>query len=125
MWLSNAHNANRKCAASADAGPVSIGGITPAVCTDGELRDAEILRPANILRLPKAEEQQAVLNLPDGKIIIIGVLSADIPEGIEAGEVYIKTDDAYIWLKNSGVEISGNVSVSGTLTVNGREVNGA
>lgn len=125
MWLSNAFYQNTKRSAAADAGPVSIEGTEPAVCTDGELRETEILRPANILRLPKVDEQQLILKLPDGKSVMIGVLAPDIPNGIEAGEVYIKTDEAEVWIKNDGIELNGNVSVSGTLTVNGREVDGA
>ncbi len=124
MWLSNAFNAKTKQTAMLDAGPVSIDGTSPAVCTDGEQRDAEILRPANILRLPKVDEQQVILNLPDGKSVVIGVISSDIPEGIEAGEVYITTDNATVWIKNSGIQLAGNVSVSGTLKVNGRNVSG-
>ena len=125
MWLSSAFNTKPKSGAQADAGPVSIEGSEPAVCTDGEQREAEILRPANILRLPKVDEQQVILNLPDGKSVIIGVLSSEIPDGLEAGEVYIKTNNATVIIKNGGVEISGNVSINGTLQVNGREVNGA
>ena len=89
------------------------------------MREAEILRPANILRLPKVEEQQVILRLPDGKSVILGVLSPSVPNGLDAGEVYIKTDDAEVWIKNDGILLNGDVSVSGTLTVNGREVNGA
>lgn len=125
MWLSNAFNTRAKCGLGTDAGPVSIEGSEPAICTDGEQRDAEILRPANILRLPKLDEEQMVINLPDGKSVIIGVLSSDIPEGLEAGEVYIKTDNAVVWIKNDGVVVDGNLAVSGTLSVNGRVVNGA
>ena len=125
MWLSNAFNTHPKCVAGTDAGPVSIEGSEPAVCTDGEQRDAEILRPANILRLPRIDEEQVILNLPDGKSVIIGVLSDVVPQGLEAGEVYIKTDNATVWIKNDGVEIDGNVSITGTLSVNGSEINGA
>lgn len=125
MWLSNAFNARPKSVAGTDAGPVSIEGSEPAVCTDGEQRDAEILRPANILRLPRLDEEQVILNLPDGKSVIIGVLSDEIPQGLEAGEVYIKTDNTTVRIKNDGVEIDGNVSVNGTLRVNGSEINGA
>lgn len=125
MWLSNAFNTRPKCVAGTDAGPVSIEGSEPAVCTDGEQRDAEILRPANILRLPRLDEEQVILNLPDGKSVIIGVLSDEIPQGLEAGEIYIKTDNTTVLIKNDGVEISGNVSVNGTLSVNGSEINGA
>ena len=124
MWLSNAFNLKTKQTAALDAGPVSIDGSSPAVCTDGEQRDAEILRPANILRLPKVDEQQVILNLPDGKSVVIGVISSDIPEGIETGEVYITTDNATVWIKNSGIQLVGSVSVSGTLKVNGRNVSG-
>lgn len=125
MWLSNINSANTKRSHSADAGPVSISGAEPAVCTDGEVRETEILRPANILRLPKVDEQQVVLKLPDGKNVMIGVISSDIPNGLSEGEVYIKTDNAVVWIKNNGINLNGNVSVSGTLEVNGREVNGA
>ena len=125
MWLSNAFSTGTKHSFTADAGPVSIEGSEPAVCTEGEVRETEILRPANILRLPKIDEQQVILRLPDGKSVMLGVLSPDIPNGIEAGEVYIKTDNAVLFIKNSGIEINGNVSVTGTLEVNGREVNGA
>lgn len=83
----------------------------------------EVLMPANILRLPKAGETQLLLSCTDGSSVLLGVVGGETPEGLEQGEIYIKTDSAAVTIKNNGaVNITGTVSITGSLTVNGASV---
>lgn len=108
---------------AAEIGLVSIGGADAAVKLDGERRSVEILRPANILRIPKADEEQLVISCGDGSRVIAGTVGGEAPDILEPGDIYIKTDNSLIVLRNDGdIAIVGNVKVSGTLTVNGRTV---
>ncbi len=98
--------------------------------TDTEYTDAavsissdtvlDVLRPANILRLPKSGEKQLVMNCSDGSSVQLGVISDEAPDGLSEGEIYIETANARITIKNNGaVNIEGSVNISGSLTVNG------
>jgi len=124
MWLSEiVRRTDRSCESTAEIGIVSIGGRSSAANLSGERRSLEILRPANIFRIPKPEEEQLVLTCGDGSRVIAGVLGGDAPDNLEAGDIYIKTDNSLIVLKNDGdLVMVGNVKISGTLTVNGRQI---
>lgn len=81
---------------------------------------SDVLRPANILRLPKSDERQLVMKCSDGSMVQLGVINDNIPDGLSAGEIYIETANAKITIKNNGaVNIEGSVNISGSLTVNG------
>lgn len=81
---------------------------------------SDILRPANILRLPKSDERQLVMHCSDGSSVQLGVISDDVPDGLSEGEIFIETANAKITIKNNGaVNIEGSVNISGSLTVNG------
>ena len=80
----------------------------------------ELLMPANIIRIPKSGEKQLTLFCPDGSSVQIGVIGGELPSGLAPGEIYIKTDNADITVKNNGaVNIDGTVNITGSLTVNG------
>ena len=126
MWLSETGRRIDVCTDStASVGTVSIGGADAAVQLDGERRLLDLLRPANILRIPVAGEEQLMLLCGDGSRIAAGTLSAEIPEGMEPGDICIMTENAAITVKNSGaVSITGEVSIRGSLKVNGRSIDG-
>ena len=80
----------------------------------------DVLRPANILRLPLDGEKQLIMNCTDGTVVQLGVIDDNIPTGLEAGEIYIETDNAKLTIKNNGaINIIGSVNITGSLTVNG------
>ena len=123
MWIDDLLNRNEK--ELAQTGTVSIGGEVPAVETDCEHRELKILRPAGILRLPRLAERQLVMDCGD-EFVTLGPVEGETPEGLLPGEMYIQTENAAVVLKNSGaIEITGEVRITGSLTVNGREVDGA
>lgn len=108
---------------TAETGTVTIGGESCAVQLSGERRSLEILRPANIFRIPKPEEEQLVISCGDGSRVLAGVLGGDAPDDPQAGDIYIMTDNSLIVLKNDGnIVLSGDVEISGALTVNGRQI---
>ncbi len=94
-------------------------------CTDAAVRissgeTSDVLRPANILRMPKSGEAQLVMSCSDGSTVQLGVIGDSIPDGLSEGELYIETANARITIKNNGaVNIEGSVNISGSLTVNG------
>lgn len=96
--------------------------VSASVCIADE-STTEILRPANILRIPTQGEAQLLLSCTDGSSILLGVIGGDTPDDLLAGEIYIKTDSACVTIKNNGaVNITGNVNITGSLTVNGASV---
>lgn len=109
MWLSED---KRKNTGSIDAAVFKASGTT-----------SDVLRTANILRVPKSSEDVLVLSCSDGTEIILGSVGGNAPSGLDDGEIYISTDTAQITIKNNGaVNIKGNVSITGTLKVNGVSV---
>ena len=110
MWLSETRKRTGDEAVSAS---VSIVGEDAS----------EALRPANILRLPAQWDTQLVLECSDGSSIMLGVVGGDTPDDLLPGEIYIKTDNAAVTIKNNGaVNITGTVNITGALTVNGASV---
>lgn len=107
------------------SGRVSIGGASPAAETDTEHRNLKILRAGGVLRIPAEGEQQLVLRCDNGDYVALGSIDAAIPEDMEAGEVYIKTENAAVLMKNNGrIIVEGELEISGTLSVNGRLMDG-
>ena len=93
---------------------------TEAALSISSGQEAELLRPANVLRLPKNGETRLLLLCSDGSEIELGTVGGTTPTGLEEGELYISTDSAIITIKNDGaIVIEGDVSISGSLRVNG------
>lgn len=110
MWLSETRKRNGEESVSA------------SVCIADD-ESGEVLRPANILRLPAQGETQLVLNCSDGSSFLLGAVGGDTPDDLLPGEIYIKTDSAAVTIKNNGaVNITGTVNITGSLKVNGATV---
>ncbi|MDO4815177.1 MAG: hypothetical protein Q4A83_01045 [Bacillota bacterium] len=124
MWLDDINRRDRELTAS--SGRLSIGGALPAAETDSEHRDMCIVRAGGVLRIPAAGEKQLVLACDNGEYALLGRTDGEIPPGMEAGEIYIETENAAVLIMNNGkIKIRGELEISGSLTVNGRSVDGA
>ena len=124
MWLDEIYG--RKAKDTALCGKVSIGGFSPAAETDAEHRDMKILRAGGAVRIPAAGEEQLILRCGDGEYVILGTMNGELPSGMESGEIFIKTENASVLIKNGGgIIVEGDVSINGTLSLNGRSVDGA
>jgi len=105
---------------------VTIGGESCAVLSDSEHRGAGVICPAGIYSLPAAGEERLLLRLKDGTYFILGTVLDSSELSLDSGDLCIKTGSAQLVLHaDGGIEIEGEVSVSGSLTVNGGEINGA
>lgn len=123
MWLDEI--CRREKENTAVSGRLSIGGASPAAETDTEHRNLKLVRAGGVLRIPAAGEKQIILACGDGEYAVLGSTEGEIPEDMETGEIFMKTENAAVLLRNSGkIEITGELEISGSLTVNGREVNG-
>lgn len=124
MWIDDINRRSREL--TAVGGKLSIGGVLPAAETDSEHRDLSIVRAGGVLRIPAAGEKQIILACDDGEYAVLGRTDGEIPQGMEAGEIYIETENAAVLIKNNGkIKITGELELTGSLTVNGRVVNGA
>jgi hypothetical protein len=126
MWL--AKRSNRGGAPpGASYGVVTIGGRASAAVTDTELRDIGACLPGGYCWRPKAG--QSVLILKDGeKNYIIGAVEND-GDGLESGEIIIRSDAVSIELRNDGkikitgdTSLKGDIEIEGSLKINGNEI---
>ena len=123
MWLDEIYR--RPHENTAMCGVVSMGGVLPAAETDGEHRNMKILRSGGVLRIPTAGEQQLVMRCDSGDYVMMGELEGEIPADMAAGEVYIKTENAAVLMKNNGrIIIEGELEIRGSLSLNGRSLRG-
>ena len=119
MWLSKRIMQQQELSDAATLGTVSIEGSSTAVVTDGEKRHARVTAPGGYDWQPKKTQGALVLRSNEDYIAGVPVNAG----GLAPVEVRIFSDGAEITLLNNGdVRIRGEVSVVGTLTVNGREV---
>ncbi|MEG1633339.1 MAG: hypothetical protein RR314_04735 [Oscillospiraceae bacterium] len=126
MWLAErtAGDADRSELA-ANVCETTIGGDSPAVMADGEKRSLSVLSPGGVFWKPSVGQNVLVISCGDGAVVA-GAVQRDAPAAMQPGELYIKSNGAELRLKNNGdIELFGNISVTGTLKVNGLPVNGA
>lgn len=101
-------------------GVVSVGGKNPAVITDGEARNAELVTSGGSVYLAKAGDEVFLERTPDGDTVVVGHILKTIPEGVSEGEVYIEASGGSIHIKNSGeIVISGNIVLNGRTDIDG------
>lgn len=122
MWLAR----NLKQAlptADADLGSATIIGEQMGVVTRGEARRLPIYGPGGYVWLP--ESGGAVLVIKGGpggeEQCVCGGRQGAAPAGMEPGEVYLygPGGNSVYLRKNGDIELTGQVKISGTLTVNG------
>jgi len=103
-------------------GTVTIGGESPAVEGAGERRGLDIYAPGGYCWLPAAGDR--VLTLGGDGRAVLGMPTGAAPDGMQPGEVYIKSDSgASLWLRRDGsIQLSGRVSISGSLELNGQQL---
>lgn len=106
-------------------GIVSIGGKTPCVMTEGEIRNTQRLNCGSAY-IPAAGDNVLLIKTEDGECIVAGRTEGQVPNEAEAGEVYItnKPCNAFICLKNTGeILISGKMFLQGEVYINGNALN--
>ena len=110
-WLSKRAAQMREEAAAPSEGIVSIGGGEPAVVTDGELRQTELVLPGGYFWKPGAND--TVLVLRGTRDCIAGQIKS-APGDLRPGEVRIAAGSASIVFRNDGrIELCGSVYVNG------------
>ena len=83
-----------------------------------------VLMPSGLQRVPKQNETQLRLTCSDGTSVLLGTVGVGYETGLAPGEIFIKTDNASITIKNNGtVSIDGAVKITGSLTLNGVSLN--
>lgn len=113
MWLAKQQKHETEDPPTA-VGTVTIGGDTPAVELDSERRDLAVYAPGGYRWRPAPGQKVLVLKA-DGRPCVAGMPSQG---GLEPGEVELDSaGGAKLKLDNSG-----NVSVTGTLVVEGTEL---
>lgn len=122
MWISE-RMARTKTESEGCAGiaEITISGASAAAYSDGESRNLPVVSAGGVLWRPAVGQKVLVIECGDGARVVAGAVQAGLPAGMANGEVYVKSaSGASIYLKNSGdIIISGNVDITGTLTVGG------
>ena len=128
MWISEmAARSAREAESAVEAGRVSIGGASPAVYADGELRGLRVLAPGGYRWRPSVGDDVLVLKTPDGAAYVAGAEQGGTGANLENGEVCIVSGGgAELRLKNNGgielrgpVRLVGRVDIEGSLYLNG------
>lgn len=118
MWLSRQMK-SAPPTADADLGMTTIGGEQAGVLTRGEVRNLPVYGPGGFAWMP--ENGSAVLVIKGGpggqEQCVAGMQQTRIPEGMEAGEVYLYgPGNNSIYLRSNGM-----VEIQGLLVINGEQ----
>lgn len=103
-------------------GTVSVGGVKPAVMTDGEVRETELLALGGSVYVPRAGDEVLLETTNQGEKLVLGKVFSEGSSGINDGELVLRAsgNSGRIVFKNSGeIEISGNIVLTGTTNING------
>lgn len=116
MWLSRQMK-SAPPTADADLGMTTIGGEQAGVLTRGEVRNLPVYGPGGFAWMP--ENGSAVLVIKGGpggqEQCVAGMQQTRVPEGMEAGEVYLYgPGNNSIYLRSNGM-----VEIQGLLVING------
>lgn len=123
MWMSKRGGIAGEHRGAAGTGQVTIGGMQPAVCTEGEVRRAAVLGPAGYYWSPAAGDRAMVLQAGDlGEEACLAGIVQEPPVKLEPGQAMIGTAGSYILIDENGVSLHGAIQVDGTLTVGGKMV---
>ncbi len=126
MWLSQKTiETGGEKKSECKTGIVTVGGQTPCVMTEGEIRNTQRLN-CGTAYIPAAGDTILLIKTEDGECIVAGRTEGQVPNGAEAGEVYItnKAGNASILLKNTGeIMMSGKILAQGEIYINGTALN--
>ncbi len=125
MWLSEkAAVSGAENRSPAQLAEVSIGGALAAAVGEGESRGLTVIAPGGVLWKPVAGQTALCVDCADGAAALAGVCESDYPAGMASGELLLRSrTGAAVWLKNDGsIVLTGDVSVVGTLRLNGASV---
>jgi phage gp45-like len=122
MWLSSQMRP-APATADADLGVTTIAGGSAGVVTRGEVRSLPVFSPGGYLWLPASGSTVLVIRGGPGgeESCVCGTQQTAAPRGMLPGEVFLfSAGGASVYLRNDGsIELTGAVSVTGSLRVNG------
>ena len=126
MWLAE-QGKQPRTTADADLGVTTISGDSAGVVTRGEVRRLPVFGPGGYVWMPESGGTVLVIKGGPGgeEQCVAGMKQADIPAGMQAGDVYLHAGDASVWLHSGGrIDLKGTViSVEGELRINGHGCN--
>lgn len=110
-------------------GTVSVGGVRPAVVTDGEVRGTELIALGGSVYVPRAGDEVLLETTNQGEKLVLGRVLSEGADGVSEGELVlcVPGGTGKIVFKNNGeIEISGNIVLTGSTNINGTlMINGA
>lgn len=115
MWLSTRKGPEQEDIVPAERGRVSVGGSKPTVLTGGIQVPVTVFAPGGMCWLPKRGQEILVIKAGESgeEGCCLGT-EAEAPEGMEPGELCLRTEKAALWLKNDGrILLEGKVFVNG------------
>lgn len=113
MWLSKQVATKNTQADNASLGVVTLSDVQPAVVTDTEQRQLQLLAPGGYCWRPAVGDGVLVIKDAGGSLCASGV-TADSPVDLAPGEICLHAGSASIYLDRSG-----KIYLSGTVYVNG------
>lgn len=126
MWLAE-QGKQPRTTADADLGVTTISGDSAGVVTRGEVRRLPVFGPGGYVWMPESGGTVLVIKGGPGgeEQCVAGMKQADIPAGMQAGDVYLHAGKASVWLHSGGrIDLKGTViSVEGELRINGHGCN--
>ena len=126
MWISRqAKTAPPGDKAPAEVGRTTLAGDPAAVYVSGERRQVPLFSPGGYFWRPAAGEELLVIKTgEEGELpCAVGRKAGATPTALQSGEVAVASKGAHMVLRNGGgVEISGEVDVQGSFSVNGETV---
>lgn len=118
MWLSTRRGLEMEETAFADRETVSVGGKTPTMLSGGVQTPVTVFTPGGMCWLPR--RGQGILVIKAGENgeegCCVGA-EMEVPEGMQPGELCLKSEKAVLWLKNDG-----RILMEGAVFINGEAV---
>lgn len=103
-------------------GKVSVGGVRPAVVTDGEVRETGLLALGGSVYVPRTGDEVLLETTGQGEKLVLGRVLSEGADGVGEGELMLCTPGGsgkIVFKKNGDIEISGNITLTGTTNING------
>ena len=108
----------REDSTAADLGITTIGGSAAAVETRGEDRGLPVYGPGGYCWQPKAGDKVLVIKggVTGAEQCVAAAEQGETPEGMEPGDVCIRSGDASLYLHSDGrIDLNGALYINGTI----------